>query len=56
MRICLVCPECGNRTWKRCGGGFKCAACGEILEDTNEMPAVVVDDNEREHNKGEAGT
>lgn len=44
MRICLVCPECGNRTWTRCGEDFKCVACGEVFEGIEEMPAVVVED------------
>lgn len=56
MRICLVCPECGNMTWTWRDGDFECAACGEVFEDINEMPAVVVEDNEREHNTREART
>lgn len=47
MKICLVCPECGNKNWcRRDDGDFECAACGEIV-DMGEMPAVVEEDEEK---------
>lgn len=43
MDIRLACPRCGNTGWIRRGGDFECTACGEIAEDTKDMPPVIVD-------------